>query len=178
MVDLLRGKGAVMPVQIRPLTPPLTPALIGAYRDVFSDPPWDEYWTETAARTIIMEANRDWLVAHDEALPNIILGFAATMTATPTELSRYLKADLSPLPSGRYGYLADIGVRRECRREGLAGRLWKAAERGLRQQTVAGILLRVHRAAVTYGWFHEQLGYSVIYAYDDGSDRVILAGLT
>lgn len=164
-------------MQIRPGLSTDHTAIIGAYRDVFSDPPWNEHWTEAAAKAVIEETNRSWYTAYEVTLSDICLGFAATMIDTPDTLSRYLGANLGSLPDGQYGYLADIGVRREFRRRGLAERLWRQAEQGLYDQAVTGIMLRVHREAVTYSWFLSQ-AYYVIYSYTDGTNRVILARMS
>jgi ribosomal protein S18 acetylase RimI-like enzyme len=172
-VDLYGGKEKKM-ILIRDLSVKTRTPLIGAYRDVFSDPPWCELWSEEKTAEVVDQKKRSWQVAYDEALPEIVLGFCSTITEERKFFEDYLHADLSCLPGGRYGYLADIGVRREFRVKSLGKILWQNAEKKMKSDGVRGIILRVHREAVTHDWFI-RLGYTVAYTYTDSSDRVILA---
>lgn len=152
-----------METAIVPMSTALIPATARLYGQVFSEPPWNETWTTEATLQAVNNPLLRWWVAMENGK---VIGFVAGCVGAPEEIGAGFKIPDNVLLGARVGYLAELGVAAEFRRDGLARRLTTELTTYFREEGVEGFAVRTRPGTGNYPWYLGKL--EVLHKYTDG----------
>lgn len=150
-------------MEIVQLNSALTPAVATLYGEVFSEPPWNETWTtEATLQAVSNPLLRWWIAIHDDR----VVGFVAGCIGSSEEIEKGFKIPPGVLLGEKVGYLAELGVAAEFRRNGLARRLTTKLLDSFREEETDSFAVRTRPGTGNYPWYLGKL--DVLHQYHDG----------
>jgi len=145
------------------MSPALIPATARLYGQVFSEPPWNETWTTEATLQTVHNPLLRWWVAVQNST---VIGFVAGCVNSSSEIESGFNIPPAVLFGKQVGYLAELGVAAEFRRDGLARRLTTELTTYFREEEVDGFAVRTRPGTGNYPWYLGKL--EVLHRYTDG----------